>query len=83
MSQDVDSNLLAESGMSVLLFFTLKDIPGKQEHLDYRQIFKTMGQYVTTEPVLIQASLVSLLAGTVQMGEIRWIYRKSLRSNIA
>ena len=71
MSQDVNSNLLAESAMSVLLFFTQKDIPGKQERLDYRQIFKTMGQYVTTEPVLIQASLVSLLAGTVQMGEIR------------
>ena len=61
--------------MTILLYFTLKDIPAKQERLSYRKMFATMGRYITTEPVLIQASIISLLAGTVQMGEDQCIPR--------
>ncbi|KAJ3543468.1 hypothetical protein NM688_g5853 [Phlebia brevispora] len=47
-----------QSGLFVLLYWTIPDFPAKNKHLTYFRILFTLGKFAVTEPVLAQACLV-------------------------
>jgi predicted MFS family arabinose efflux permease len=49
----------------IILYFTLPDFPPKQRNLKYYQILYTMGKFMLTEPVLVQACINGFLASAV------------------
>ena len=49
----------------IILYFTLPDFPPKQRNLKYHQILCSMGTFMFTEPVLVQACVNGLLASAV------------------
>jgi predicted MFS family arabinose efflux permease len=49
----------------IILYFTLPDFPPKQKNLRYHQILWTMGKFMLTEPVLVQACLNGMLTSAV------------------
>jgi MFS family permease len=49
----------------IILYFTLPDFPPKQRNLKYHQILWTMGKFMLTEPVLVQACLNGMLTSAV------------------
>ncbi|KZT44476.1 MFS general substrate transporter [Sistotremastrum suecicum HHB10207 ss-3] len=46
--------------MAIVLYLVLPDYPAKNAHLTYFGILRTMAKFAVTEPVLIQACLISL-----------------------
>ena len=49
-----------QAGILCLLYFTLPDFPTKNTGLTYWKILWTMARFAVTEPILIQAVLVSI-----------------------
>src|SRR5271170_1601715 len=49
----------------IILYFTLPDFPPKQRNLKYHQILWSMGKFMLTEPVLVQACLNGMLSSAV------------------
>lgn len=54
-----------QSVIFIILYFTLPDFPPKQRNLKYHQILYTMGKFMLTEPVLVQACLNGMLSSCV------------------
>ena len=54
-----------QSLIFIILYFTLPDFPPKQRNLKYYQILYTMGKFMVTEPVLVQACLNGMLSSCV------------------
>jgi predicted MFS family arabinose efflux permease len=51
-----------QAAITVVLYWTLPDYPVKNKGLTYRRILLSVAKYAVTEPLLIQASLVSMVS---------------------
>ena len=54
-----------QSLIFIILYFTLPDFPPKQRNLKYHQILYSMGKFMLTEPLLVQACLNGMLTFAV------------------